>query len=84
MPIFSYLAIPREGRREELCAELMELDHCQVIPAENSDIVVLVTDTSNEFEEKRLQDTLKSIDAMHSLSLTFGYDEKEDKGENRQ
>jgi nitrate reductase NapAB chaperone NapD len=77
MPIFSYLAIPRLGSREKLCAELAALEFCQIIPAENQDILVLVTDTPNDASEKHLQSTLKNLQSLQSLSLTFGYDEKE-------
>ncbi len=77
MPIFSYLAMPQEGSREKLCSDLSALEFCQVIPAENQDVVVLVTDTPDEISEKKLQKTLKEMQSLQSLSLTFGYDEKE-------
>ena len=77
MPIFSYLAIPRENARDSLCAELSDLKYCQVIPAENQDVVILVTDTPDETIEKHLQKTLKNLQSLQSLSLTFGYDDKE-------
>lgn len=78
MPIFSYLAMPRNGAtKDALCAELAALDYCQVFPAENKDVVVLVTDTPDEIIEKSLQDALKSVESLQSLSLAFGYDEKE-------
>ncbi len=77
MPIFSYLAIPKENAVDSLYTELSALKYCQVIPAENQDILVLVTDTPNETIEKNLQGTLKKLQYLQSLSLTFGYDEKE-------
>lgn len=77
MPIFSYLAIPQEGARDKLCTDLAALEFCQVIPAENQNVVVLVTDTPDEIIEKKLQKTLKEMQSLQSLSLTFGYDEKE-------
>ena len=76
MPIFSYLAIPKEGAGATMCAELSALDHCQVIPADNQDVVVLVTDTPDDTTEERLQHTLKRLPSLQSLSLTFGYDER--------
>lgn len=76
MPIFSYLAIPRSGAKEALCAELSALLHCQIIPAVNEDVIVLVTDTPDETTEEALQDTLKNLQSLQSLSLAFGYDEK--------
>ena len=77
MPVFSYLALPKEGAGKNLCAELSTLAHCQVIPADNQDVVVLVTDTPDKTTEERLQKTLRGLSSLQSLSLTFGYDEKE-------
>lgn len=76
MPIFSYLAIPVGGAKKSLCAELASLTHCQVIPAANHDVVVLVTDTPDETTEEALQENLKNLQFLQSLSLAFGYDEK--------
>lgn len=77
MPIFSYLAMPKNGAKAALCTELSALEYCQVFPAENQDVVVLVTETPDEIVEKSLQQTLKNVQSLQSLSLTFGYDEKE-------
>ena len=76
MPIFSYLAIPKKDARETLCEELSALEHCQIIPADNQDVVVLVTDTPDDHIEKQLQHSLKSLPSLQSLSLAFGYNEK--------
>ena len=77
MPIFSYLAMPKEGARETMCSELSALEYCQIIPAENQDVIILVTDTPDENTEKQLQQALKELPSLQSLSLAFGYDEKE-------
>lgn len=77
MPIFSYLALSKEGARDLLCTELSNLEYCQVIPADNKDIVVLVTDTPDENIERNLQKKLKELPSLQSLSLAFGYDEKD-------
>jgi nitrate reductase NapAB chaperone NapD len=77
MPIFSYLAMPRNGAMDALCAELSALEYCQVFPAENQEVVVLVTDTPDDAIERSLQNALKTVESLQSLSLAFGYDEKE-------
>lgn len=77
MPIFSYLAMPKEGARETMCSELSSIEYCQIIPAENQDVIILVTDTPDENTEKQLQQALKELPSLQSLSLAFGYDEKE-------
>lgn len=79
MPIFSYLAMPKNGDKEALCTELGALPHCQAYPADNHDLVVLVTDTPDEATEEVLQETLNKLHSLHSLqslSLAFGYDEQ--------
>ncbi len=78
MPIFSYIAIPATGAKEALCADLATLPHCEVIPAENEEVIVLVTDTPDESTEDNLQKKLHNLKSLQSLSLTFGYDDKEE------
>lgn len=77
MPVFSYLAIPKKGLKDSLCTELAALEYCQIIPAQNQDVIVLVTDTPDVEREESLQHQLKNISTLQSLSLSFGYDEKE-------
>lgn len=81
MPIFSYLAIPTDGAKQALCSELAALDSCEIIPAENQDVIVVVTDTPDEAAEEKLQETLNNLQSLQSLSLAFGCDtgEKQEK-----
>ncbi len=73
MPILSYLAYPVKGEKMELINEIAGLDFCQVMPAENEDILILVTDTPDDDKEKELQDQLKELKTLQSLSMTFGH-----------
>lgn len=73
MPIFSYLAIPTEGERDTLCAALEAMEYCEIIPAENQDVVILVTDTPDKESDKRLQAQLKQLSCLQSLSMTYGH-----------
>ena len=73
MPILSFLALPQAGGMEELCADLSALQYCEVIPAENQEVVVLVTDTPDDNAEKELQTALKKLPSLQSLSMTFGH-----------
>lgn len=77
MPIFGYLAIPVKGATDTLLHELQSLPFCEVIPAENRDILVLVTDTPDEDTEKELQNTLKGLSSLQSLSMTFGHSDEQ-------
>ena len=73
MPVFSYLAYPKQGAKQELLDELNALDHCEVTPADNQNILILLTDTPDDETEKDLQKKLKNLKTLESLGMTFGH-----------
>lgn len=73
MAILSYLALPRTGEKERLCNDLAATAHCEVMAADNQEVVLLVTDTPDQEAEKRLQQELKKIGSLQSLSMVFGH-----------
>ncbi len=73
MPIFSYLAYPVQGAKEQLLNDRAALNFCEVTPAENEEVLILVTDTPNAETEKELQKKLTEIKSLESLSMTFGH-----------
>ena len=77
MPILSYLAYPIKGAKEALHNDLSELGFCEAMPAENADVLILVTDTPNDEEEKRLQKKLKDLKLLQSLAMAFGHTDDE-------
>lgn len=73
MPILSYLAHPQPDREDELVRTLDAIPECTVTPAENGPLLILVTETSSEEEDKALQKRLKSIESLAFLSLVFAH-----------
>jgi hypothetical protein len=73
MPVFSYLAYPVNGAKDALLDELASLEYCEATPAENEDILILVTDTPDDVREKELQNKLKTLKSLESLGMTFGH-----------
>ena len=73
MPIISYLAYPQKGEKETLLKDLSALEHCEATPADNEEILLLVTDTPDDDTEKKLQTKLKEIKSLQSLGMTFGH-----------
>jgi nitrate reductase NapAB chaperone NapD len=73
MPVFSYLAYPKPGAKEALQDDLAALDHCEVTPADNEEILILLTDTPDDKSEKALQKKLKTLKSLESLGMTFGH-----------
>ncbi len=74
MPIKSYLAHPHDGRYKELLSELSNFTACDVIPSENEELVIIVTDTKEDFEDKNLQDEINSIKSLKMLSMVSGFE----------
>lgn len=73
MAICSYLVFPKPNTQNTLTHTLTNLPGCNVVPAENrDDVMVLVTETENKEQETTLQDTLKDIQDIQCLVLTFG------------
>ena len=73
MPVFSYLAYPEAGAKNQLLKDLESLQYCEATPANNQDILILLTDTPNQDAEKQLQKQLKALKSLQSLSMTFGH-----------
>jgi short-subunit dehydrogenase involved in D-alanine esterification of teichoic acids len=73
MPIKSYLAHPVSGQKEELIMALRNLKQCEVVPAENQNILAVVTDTSDENEEEILKEKMEAINSLKLLSLVSGF-----------
>ena len=59
---------------------LSALQYCEAFPADNVDILILVTDTPDKETEEKLQRHLKDINSLESLSMTFGYNDELQKG----
>jgi nitrate reductase NapAB chaperone NapD len=73
MPIKSYLAHPQEGKKEELVKAIANLKYCEVLPAENKEVLVLVTETQTESQDILLKEKLDAIDSLKLLVLVSGF-----------
>ena len=73
MPIKSYLAHPFEDKKEELQQEISLLEGCEIIPAENKNVLVVVTETRGDAEDKILKETIEAIKSLKLLALVSGF-----------
>lgn len=74
MPIKSYLAHPQEGEKGHLIKSLTTLIQCEVLPAENQDLLILVTETNSSQEEDDLKEKLEAISSLKLLVMVSGFD----------
>jgi len=73
MPIKSYLAHPYKNKKEELIKALSSLENCEVVPAENKDLLILITDTQNNLEEDTIKEKLETIESLKLLAMVSGF-----------
>ena len=76
MPIKSYILHPLKGQKELLVSDLAAFSECEIIPARNHDIVVLVTDTSSEIADTDLFNKLNELKSLKHMSLVSGFEDK--------
>ena len=74
MSIKSYLVFPHKGKKQELESALGYLPWCDVIPAENKELLVVVAETKDEKDEEEFLDYVNKIDSLDHLSLVSGFD----------
>jgi nitrate reductase NapAB chaperone NapD len=72
MPICSYLVIPAAGETAAVMARLDALAGCEVVRAQNRELLALVTDTAGPAEERALRAAIEGIDGICAVVLTFG------------
>ena len=72
MPICSYVVHPVSGRKRHLVETLKSIKGCEVTPANNHELLLLVTETSSPQEENVLQEKLKHQNDIECLALAFG------------
>ncbi|AUS04046.1 hypothetical protein [Pseudotamlana carrageenivorans] len=73
MPIKSYLAHPHDGKKADLLSALSQIENCDVIPAENNDVLILVTETHTLKEDEQLKETIEGLDSLKLLAMVSGF-----------
>ncbi|OEK08181.1 hypothetical protein A8C32_01585 [Flavivirga aquatica] len=76
MPIKSYLAHPHNGKKEILTKAINALEHCEVIPAENENLLIVVTETDNKEQEDLLKEKIENIESLKLLAMVSGFNTK--------
>ena len=73
MAIKSYLVFPLKGMEDKLFSTLSTIENSDVIPSNNKEVFVLVTDTAEDTEDEHLISQLQSQEYIHHISLISGF-----------
>jgi nitrate reductase NapAB chaperone NapD len=71
MAICSFVVIPAPGAAPAVARSLANLPGCEVFPAENRELLVLLTETADG-EGEGLHRALAEVEGVQALLLTFG------------
>lgn len=74
MPIKSYLAHPHDGKYQDLLLELSNIPECDIIPSENEEIAIVITDTKDDFEDRDVEILINSLKSLKMLSMVSGFE----------
>ena len=75
MPIRSLLVHIGAGHRDGVVQALTGDPHCDVYPATNRDVIVLVTDHDDAADEERFDRRLASMPEVLSVAVVAGFAE---------
>jgi nitrate reductase NapAB chaperone NapD len=72
MPVCSYLVFPDRNNALQVAERLAAIPGCEVTPAENRDLLLLVTETEDPEEERALRVRVHGVEGVLAMMLTFG------------
>lgn len=72
MSVASYIAYPDPEHQQRLVEKLTQHPNCEVIPAKNAEVFILVTETENSQEERALQSYLQELEGLQGLAMVYG------------
>lgn len=75
MTIQSYLVYAEPGRLQGVADTLQTIAGCEVRPALNQDLLVLVTESSDESGQKALEQRLEQVEGITCLAMVGGWAE---------
>lgn len=72
MPTCSYVVFAKSGKKEELIEQLSTIPEAELQPAEQENVVLLLTETRNMEAQKELEDRLDEVEPIQAFAQTFG------------
>ena len=72
MPVCSYLVITESTAVDSVGSRLASHPSCQVTPARNRSVLLLITETDSPQEERHLRKWVEKSEGVVALVLTFG------------
>jgi nitrate reductase NapAB chaperone NapD len=72
MVICSYVLIAATGSADALARRIAALPGCDVVPARNRDMLLVVTEAQDAHADRALRERIAGMPGVRSLALAFG------------
>lgn len=76
MAIQSFLVYTKPGCKAEVSAALKDLPEAEVLPADNADLVILVTESGGKAATQSLERAIEALDGVDGFALVAGYSDE--------
>lgn len=76
MAIQSFLVYTKPGCRADVSASLAKLPGTEVLPADNADLVILVTESAGKAGTQSLERAMEALDGVDGFALVAGYSDE--------
>ena len=77
VPIVSYLVYPAAGCKESLTDAARGMAGCEVLPAENHELLVVVAESGSRREAEELEQRLLGLKGCGGLAMVAAFDTEE-------
>ncbi|MDH5805160.1 MAG: hypothetical protein OEZ54_08235 [Gemmatimonadota bacterium] len=81
MIVKSYLAYPDPNGTKTLLDQLNGVERCQAYAADKGELVIVVTESDTEAEDRALLERLEAIEGISHLAFVSAFDETLDSTE---
>ena len=71
MGICSYLVITAPGSRDAVGRRIAAIPGCDVVPAEDHDLLLLVAEASEALSGRELRERVEAVEGVYAMALTF-------------
>lgn len=78
MPIISYLVYPETGAKDAVAQAARSIQGCEVLPAENQDLLIVVAESGGRTHADELERRLLALDGCSGLALVAAFETEED------
>ncbi len=65
--------MPQKGQKTQLLQTINSIAECEVIPSENKNVLVVITETLDDKQDKKLFQQLNSLPELQMLTLVAAF-----------